>query len=321
MPAIMTHYIAMDLILNKDEPYRRCALLGSQGPDPFYYYGFTSLFKKKKFFELRSIGTLLHCADFSKAISFMINYMNKREKSDEYLILKSYIKGFILHYCLDRSAHPYIFYRTGFPTQKDMNNIKYAWTHAVFETRLDVLYRKRYNIHHFNPAHTVKINNKQLRIISNLYFELVQFLFPSVTFIKRNTFYNAVKSMKRVNSYVYSATGLKKKYFLKHDFFTMKNAISHPLSVKDDNTVDYLNNSHSSWRHPVDGTRHDASFIDLVEIAKADFKDFVNILEYKDEKLIKQYSLKFSKNLDFEGKPLNSKKIYFNIFYKDEIPL
>lgn len=321
MPHILTHYIVMDLLLNKEEKNRQAALVGAQGPDPFYYYGIGDLVKKHNEDEVRDFGHLLHHHDVAPIISFMVEYMNNQKDDWSYLVLKQYIKGFLLHYCIDRNTHPYIFYRTGFTTGKDTNSAKYNWFHAVFECHLDVLFRKRYNIHNFNPKACLALSNKQLKTISLMYYHLARQLFPTATYITRHTFYQSVKCMKRVNSFLYSPTGVKKRYFEKHNFFTLKNALCHPLKVNDDNKVDYLNNSHSIWKDPTSGQEHDSSFIDMIEDAKKEYKEIVSILEFKQPELIKHYALKFSKSIDHDGKPLKSTKCYFDVFYNDDFPL
>ena len=41
MPAIATHYIFVNDLISKDDKYHDLISLAGQGPDPFFFYGFS----------------------------------------------------------------------------------------------------------------------------------------------------------------------------------------------------------------------------------------------------------------------------------------
>jgi hypothetical protein len=57
--------------------------------------------------------------------------------------LGAYALGFMTHALLDRAAHPYIVYKSGWVSPKNPETLRYAKSHAFFERILDVLMLKR----------------------------------------------------------------------------------------------------------------------------------------------------------------------------------
>jgi hypothetical protein len=56
--------------------------------------------------------------------------------------LGAYALGFMTHAILDRRAHPYIVYKSGWVSPKKPETLRYAKTHAFFERVIDVLMLK-----------------------------------------------------------------------------------------------------------------------------------------------------------------------------------
>ena len=262
MPSSLTHYAfnkdvlesSQDLVFMKDN----CDiyLLGAQGPDPFFFYGRIPLKNKKIDF-----GSKLHKVSPSKNFATMFKYANKFEgRAKDYLY--AYIYGAILHYLLDRSVHPYVFYRTGFGYKNSF------YDHTLFETHLDVLlmndYYKRYEA---STIEAIKADENKVILVSTMYEDLAKQVYQDFT-IDSKVFADSHKEMMTIQKILYSKEGVK-KFFYKNLFSkSLINSMSHPLKVRDDDIVDYLNLRKNTWKNPASGVESNTSIIEIIEATK-----------------------------------------------------
>ena len=144
MPGIITHYIcgqaaqhaAEPEALKMIRPYQHLYNLGTQGPDVFFYY-FPGLLKK----HMRDLGLLMHKRCFGAFIGEMASFMlDENLPKDIQSVLFSYTSGFLTHYAMDVSAHPYVYFKTGTRQKGDRARaIKYSVNHRRFENAIDLL--------------------------------------------------------------------------------------------------------------------------------------------------------------------------------------
>lgn len=317
MPAFLAHYIFADELLAKDEQYREVTILGSQGSDPLFYYGYKIFGKRKAIPETRKFGTTIHHIDLSSFVNFVFlkieNSNNKLEKE----VLKSYLKGFLMHYVVDRNCHPYVFYRSGFPVEgKPKRN--YTFIHSLFESRLDALVLMYKNLPRVGPRKPTRIKNEHLKIVSNVYYEYAREIMKEDN-IAPLSYYKAVKDMTFVNAFLYSRTGLKKKFIEKHMRYTLFNSMSTPIKVQDDDKVDYLNLKKSMWIHPVTGEVSTKSFIELLEAAKKDFLVAAALFDIGDMNVLNQKVDLFVSNVDHDGSKVGATMKYSDCFFTEDI--
>ena len=314
MPAIYFHYITYDLVYDRHNPYRRAAMLGAQGADPFFYFG-RGLCRRKNGIENRKMGDNLHHINIPESIEAMIEYANRKENEVERNILLNYIKGYLFHYCIDKNCHPYIFYRSGFATNQDENQKHYLILHCRFESELDLAILNRYHHQRFHPIECLLVKRRTLKLISEMYYFVAQKVFYPCSFFSRKTFYKSVKDMRTVYYITYSRLGFKKRFFERRFPNRHINAISLPM--KEDKSLDLMNLSHSLWRDPVTGYTSDLSIIDMVENAKRDYEHCKNYTEILDKSVLHNYLLKFTHDTDFDGSKIGSKKFYYSLYRKD----
>ena len=119
MPSILTHYI-FNQSLNSSTSLE--ANIGSQGPDPLFFY-FCGLKNYPNTKLICEYGNVLHKMNPTSTLIYFYNYALK-QNSDDKNILLNYLKGFISHYSLDSTAHPYIFYKSGFSLTDDKKEVK-----------------------------------------------------------------------------------------------------------------------------------------------------------------------------------------------------
>ncbi len=312
MPAYLTHYIFADKNTKKDAEYRNIILLGSQGSDPFFYYGYKIFGSRKLTNENREFGTNIHHIDLTDFFEFMINRINK-SNNEEKAVLKAYITGFIMHYCVDRNCHPYVFYRSGFACNKDESK-KYAYIHSLFESRIDSLFMKKKGYRKIDPSLATKAKTKCLKIISLAYYDFAREVMKNPSVFPLSFVY-AVKDMETANHLLHSKTGTKKKFFEKHFKYSLLNSMSTPKSVNDDSEVDYLNLKHAKWIHPVTGEPSNKSFLDLIENAKYDFDEGIKLLDCKVPTVLRSKILAFVRQINHDGCLVNSRMSFSNCFY------
>lgn len=124
MPAFATHYFyAKDIYDGLDEEtkariklYRRFYDLGAQGPDIFFYY------KPYKKNNISEYGVSLHKKQAKRFIEEAIPRI--KEYDDEAALM--YLLGYVSHFTLDTSFHPFI--------NKEYTSFN---EHMLFETELD----------------------------------------------------------------------------------------------------------------------------------------------------------------------------------------
>ena len=136
MPGFTTHYLfgvdacrrltstSMHNMIRRDHS---AYALGLQGPDLFFYYLPSYLMHRK------NIGDLAHRKDTGQ---FFGNLLQSRKlfagKKHSLSIADAYICGFMGHYTLDCTIHPYVYAFTGYNAQTPPSNTD-IWSACYFE--------------------------------------------------------------------------------------------------------------------------------------------------------------------------------------------
>ena len=114
MPAFVTHELFGTQVFSQlDEEIQEML---EMNPAPYFWglQGPDLLFFRDAFFGrsvLQRYGGLMHCEKTDELFWAMSSYLNERKDTDEYETLAAYILGFVGHYCLDREAHPYVYFK------------------------------------------------------------------------------------------------------------------------------------------------------------------------------------------------------------------
>ncbi len=103
-------------------------VLGAQGPDPFFYY---NLQVGRFGSDMASEARRLHSRDTGKTFAAMLRYAGNDD------VLLSYVAGWICHYVLDATAHPYVYWMSGC-TLSRLRKPRYSLYHQRFEADLDM---------------------------------------------------------------------------------------------------------------------------------------------------------------------------------------
>ncbi len=271
MPATITHaYFSKDIydilpseIKNKLN-LRRVKMFG-QSVDCLMFYNLFSIFPGKK---IRKFDNYFHTHNSRDFFLNLINYIKENNLVNDKDVC-SFLVGFICHYTLDSTIHPYVIYKTGKFDKNKPSTYKYNNIHAFMETFIDndmVRRRDKSNPYNFPIGkfcfYLDKFSPKLNKVIDVTFDKT----FKIENFSK--IYYKSLKQMRnalvvfRKDKY-----GIKKNIYKFVDTFTSKRtyrfeAISYHYSLEDKHN--FLNSIHKEWRNPAiyDMTSTE-SFIDL----------------------------------------------------------
>ncbi len=270
MPATVTHaFFAKDVFDILPEEIQRfldenhCKMFG-QSTDSLLFYNLFSILPGK---NIRSFQKYFHRNQTQDFFINLLHYIRENKIHEEEVY--SFLVGFICHYVLDSTMHPYIIYRTGQFDSENPATYKYNNVHAMMEAYIDMdMIKKRekrnpYTFDICDYCFSIKPFSKDLvNTIDHTFY---------LTFQKSNMskiYYKSLKQMKHaIQWYRVDRFGFKKVVYKLVDTFTPRSwfrfeAISYHIPLN--NRHDYLNTSHSLWRNPTtyDMTSNE-SFVDL----------------------------------------------------------
>jgi hypothetical protein len=198
MPSQMTHaYFALDVYDNLDDKTKKRLVNNkeqlktfAQGSDILFFY-MNCNYKKAK--QVHKLGKYVHQHNSKDFFINLINYIikNKLEKNSEVI---AFLYGFITHYVLDSTIHPFIFYKTGIMNKKRKDTYKYNGLHMDMENYIDayMIYTKEgvkpkdfkvynfcFNVNSFSPKLSDTIDNTFKETfnqsnISNIYLKSIK---------------------------------------------------------------------------------------------------------------------------------------------------
>lgn len=241
--------------------------LGLQGPDVFFYY------LPSYFLHDTNLGALAHDTD-TKA--FFTNLMKSRslftEDSEKLAIADAYISGFIGHYTLDCTAHPYVYAFTSYEPTEAPKQTDYFGQHAYLETELDI--QMLWMLKHMHPTKfhqdaTIHLNKMEKKVIALM-----------LTYAYHHTYdvYATPAIMKGAMHWMETGTRLvndpsgQKKVMVR---WVERLALDRPFisamlpSDKYQFVVDPLNYTRRTWVHPWTKNESTETFVDLFEKAGA----------------------------------------------------
>ena len=283
MPGFITHYICGQAILkNLDSdaqkmiaPNTQFYNIGTQGPDIFFYY-IPGLIKKRS----RNIGIQMHKQDFGDFISHMIDIMTFKQLSDyKRGILFSYISGFLTHYALDATAHPYVYSKTGVRKKGDKAKaIKYTVNHRKFETAIDVLMLKLMSSK--KPSdhklwELIRVDGDPAKVVAGAMSASIRETYQRN--VNPKDVLKAMDYMVTITRLLQSAKGRRKRLMELIENLVIGehlfSSIIHMQNVTDG--VDYMNLGHLPWNTPGSEEKTD-SFVELYHEAVSEGHEMID---------------------------------------------
>ena len=276
MPAIITHdQFALQALQLPEASFvqtgqqREAFQLGSQGPDPLFYIAVHPTLH-----AYSKLGSRMHAQEPAALIGAMARSVDAVPAQDRGVAL-AYAAGFVCHYLLDRTAHPFIYAQqyafcdAGVPglTRADGSEV-----HAVIESELDelVLYtRTGLTIASYEPQHEIlQLDDEALACVSRQVAYAAgqaygQQLAPGL-------FATAVRSFRFVQGVFHSPSGRKREALGRVEElvrpYSFVRAMSHRPLPLEESAFD--NHGHGAWTCPFTGARHTESFEDLFGLAQ-----------------------------------------------------
>ena len=177
----------------------------------------------------------------------------------------AYAVGFLCHFVLDSTLHPYIESRA---TGSD---------HTRYEMRMDLLVRNRANDERLNvPPTALYHTDTALRLADTLHTLLFKELFAKNT---DGVYRRSYRKWQRVQQLVYDPTGWKLRLLKAYDRLTEHEgrAAGFLLTVDPEDTRDLFNESHDKWCAPWDiASVSTESYFDLFDSAVLDASAIAN---------------------------------------------
>lgn len=276
MPAMLTHdFFGQDAygsvleaisLYTPDE--RDAFLLGNQGPDPLFYLMLTPPMK-----EFEKLGSDMHHVPPTDLFLKFRKAVDDLPEADK-PIGKAYLAGFTCHYLLDRAIHPLVFFwERGICTAgvEGLDSSDAGIVHAEIERDLDemVLYTKRHEtIESYRPYEQVlRGRDDVLRVIGDVYLASVVGPLAEDEPTANRVFPLAVRCFRVAQRMFFSPHGSKasslaaiEKPLLKKRYSLVR-AMSH--RVRAEETSDFDNRDHGTWRNPFTGEQTNDSFWDI----------------------------------------------------------
>ena len=282
MAGTITHaYFANDLYNRLDnktkknlKDYKENLKTYSQGHDIFFFA--INLIN----FKTRKIGNYMHKNNTRDFFKNMIIYIKDNNLQNDYEIM-SFLYGFIAHYCLDLTSHPYVTYKTGIFKKNKKETYKYNSKHNELESYIDAYMIKKneniipnkFKIHKF--CFNTKVSKKLSKLIDYTFYKTYGFKHMSL-YVK-----NGIFNMKFLYRLLrYDPYKIKKKTYNLIDKISPKSAkklspVSFAYTL--DNDTYYLNLDNKKWSHPrYKNEVYTYSFLDLYNNALKMSLDIIN---------------------------------------------
>ena len=219
-------------------------MLGAQGPD-YFFYAVNDPTKAMR------IGHRLHNENTRAFLIAWLEYAIKHENPR----LLDTLLGFLTHYALDITLHPYIYYYTGNYREDDASTHTYAGLHVQFENKVDIAFIKAHLNLDLQKQHVLK---KVLPLKT-----LPKDIKDAMSAVSKTVYdeedagslyakgYRTMRLVYRL--FIRDVTGLKRRLFTrilgyKKPKMVYLQDLSHAQRIDD---FDYLNKNKLTWYHPV----------------------------------------------------------------------
>lgn len=324
MPNIITHTLFADEFLDDASdtlkewlyPRKQLVEIGANGPDFLFFHGLSPrrLFQKT---PLRKLGSQVHSHLIREFYEQALVCIHKEKDESIRLDMTAYLMGHLMHWALDSTAHPYVYYRTGQGTAQS------SWWHHRFESLIDAIVlkvKRGQTIHDFHAYWITEASLEQIRAMARIYVPVARLVYG--VDIKPHQILESVEDWTWMQKVFYDATG--KKFEISHAVESLLSAESmiSGFFVPNEPTdpFDTINLLHKEWVHPCDDQiRSTESFFDLYDKAmdKA-FRVNALLLECLEDPTKEESFLSFIGQRDYDtGLEEHLPMVNFDLVYED----
>lgn len=316
MPNIITHGLFAKTVYNEISnkklkntirQYPREFIIGSNGPDFFFFYKFFN----KEYAHIRNIGNRVHASKINDFYRCAMKCIENEQDKEIKQAMISYLSGHLCHWALDSRAHPYVNYRTGAYT-----GISESWHHR-FESMMDAMMLKKIKnetIKTFKFYLLTKQSKYTLKAISKIYIPTLKEVFNID--LNEKQIKDALNDWYHIQNYIYDPTGAKTKILKAYEKKVKKPWLysGNVVPYKIDETYDVLNEKHQEWCYPTDNTKK--SNESFMEIFKRAQKIGIECLNHFDNL---EFLLELLNNESYDtGENIDKELKYFDYIYGGE---
>lgn len=278
MPAAITHFYHAQRVLEQLKQEKEFSALnadafvwGAQGPDFLYCHRYLPWQQGE---HLREYTAKLHLEKPSRTLGTMRDFYNQQKPNG---LLLSYIYGFLCHYSLDRTAHPFVNYGTQALLEENPE-LGEEFIHNEIESALDVIllrYEKGALPVDFNLKRTVPKNAEVQSQIAALYADVLHRLFGASC--SRPAILQATKDCQLLFGLLNDRTALKKLIIKRIESKNGKHNVScYFREISEGDEYDYSNSLHADWQWPLNSIKiRNESFLELYEQAIQESQRFI----------------------------------------------
>ena len=276
MPALLSHHIFgrsllpkldADFRLTRDQ--RDAFLLGNQGPDPLFYATFST-----RLVRIKTLGSRMHNEHIEDYLALWRQQIQSASGQRQAL-LSAYLNGFLCHFALDSTAHPFVLAFTEAIAHVGIAGLNVedsSYIHGQLEADLDVylLYRMtgRTINEYYIPKQLLYSSPAALRLIDTLYTSADQQLYRLG--VPSKVFSLAVRDMRRTVRLSYSPGGTKRRLLGKIERLARQHSLLQAMSHRKDGHLDcwFANEQHQTWLHPQSRRPQSQSYCELFDHAQ-----------------------------------------------------
>jgi hypothetical protein len=309
MPSLITHsFFAEDFLFSHLNEHNFITAhpdvfkVASEGPDPFFFVG---LVPKRginpKIIKMRP-GSALHHAHCSEIMSLMLDHIENDMTLDEDKdVFRAFAFGQLSHYLLDSTAHPFIYYWSGFDASGHLSR-KYSYQHSHFEGCIDTALatnRGRKDLLSA-PSKVLRMNDDDLDTVDQHFDEILEKFFQVK--LPQHMYYNSVKNMIDIYDYVNKSGALKLSML----------SLVHLKQLYIPRSIEpiCLNDAHDKWLEPKSGAERRESFSELYQKALRSLEGAYDAV--MSQGFTMQALKPFFKGLNYNGLLPEEKNTYFD---------
>lgn len=279
MPACVTHYLHAKQVMEKikgqnlDITNTDAFFWGAQGPDFLFCHRYFPWMRGKSISEY---GHLVHNAKPSAVLGSMREFGRRNENA----LVKSYVMGFICHYALDSTAHPYV-NMLAEELLADREYENHSTLHAEVESALDSIMLRRETGKLPTEIKLKKFFPKNLAvqlIIGKIYHNLFKEVFQDD--ISEEEIVRAANDGRFVFGMLTDKTTMKKRVFERIERGRPHYVSSHILPMTEDADIDYANSGKAPWL--AGDISSERSFFELFENAAEKAAHIISVFETCD---------------------------------------
>lgn len=325
MPNIITHTLFADEFLEDANqslqewllPRKQLIEIGANGPDFLFFHGLSPVRAFQKT-SLRKLGSQIHSQHIREFYQCALQSIRKEKDQTIQKDMTAYLMGHLMHWSLDSTAHPYVYYRTGCHTMQS------SWWHHRFESLIDAIIlkvKREQTIQDFKAYQITEASLEQVRAIARIYVPVARLVYG--VDVKAHQILESINDWNFMQKVFYDASGKKFQFFHTLETWTNTESAISGFFVPNqpEDPFDTINLLHKEWVHPCDETiKSTESFFDLYDRAMdTAFKVNTLLLECLENPNKDEDFLSFIGQKDYNtGLEETLPMVYFNEVYKQK---